>query len=344
MDRDRAFRLMAFTVTMAAVCSVVYTPAARSGGTGESHPRNGAVRHRRSAVLSAAVRGVLERRGEPGPVPVVPPPHLRGVGRVDDGQRLARPGVARRVPARGAPDVDRRRLRGAAAAGRHRQGAAEPVRVARGVRVRLQHRLDDGPAVAPGIARRWLLLALSHAEQLRGQRAAARRHRRSPVRPGARAAVGGLQSHVGRRHRDRVRAVRAPVPQHGVGEGRRLLRHLPQHRRHARHAVPHARARRLAGRARIRPGARHGVARAARAGTPGHLRRARCERAEPRLRRRRRELSPLAARDRFPRPVRTAHGRTHRQRATPTSRASSARRCRTSRWTRASTTAITTCS
>ena len=27
MDPDRAFRLMAFTVTMAAVCSVVYTPA-----------------------------------------------------------------------------------------------------------------------------------------------------------------------------------------------------------------------------------------------------------------------------------------------------------------------------
>ena len=52
------------------------------------------------------------------------------------------------------------------------------------------------------------------------------RHRRPEVQPD-----------VGQRHRRRVRDARRAVPQHRVGQGRHLLRRLPQLRDHARHAV-----------------------------------------------------------------------------------------------------------
>ena len=45
------------------------------------------------------------------PVPVLPPADLRRVERLDDGQRLARSGLARGLPPLRPPDLDRRRLR-----------------------------------------------------------------------------------------------------------------------------------------------------------------------------------------------------------------------------------------
>ena len=135
--------------------------------------------------------------GDTRPMPVVPPAHLPGVVRVDDGQRLARPGLARRVSALGAPDLDRRRLRrcptppDGTARARHNPFAV-PGRMRLPVRPRhAAHALSP-----PGLAARRLLLALPHAEQLRGQRSAARRRRRSAVGPGARPPGARLQPDV----------------------------------------------------------------------------------------------------------------------------------------------------
>ena len=86
---------------------------------------------------------------------------------------------ARQTSTRGDCDVPR-------SAGRHRQGALQPVRASRRMRLAIRCRRCARHDCAAGIADGRLLRALPHAEQLHGQRAAAERVDRTAVRPGVR--------------------------------------------------------------------------------------------------------------------------------------------------------------
>ena len=161
----------------------------REGGTAEPDSRGRALRHGGGRVLPAAVRGILARGQPPGAVPDLSHADLRRMERVDDGQRLARSGMARGVPAVGAADVDatatamRRRRRMA----RRRPATTRSppqANASRGSTSATGHYSH----VASGLARRRLLLEVPHADQLRRQRAASERHDRRRVRPRARCA------------------------------------------------------------------------------------------------------------------------------------------------------------
>ena len=115
--------------------------------------------------------------------------------------------------------------------------------------------------VAAGLAARRVLLALSHADELRRQRPAAQREDGRRDRHRDRRRRSEVQPDVRQRHGRRLRDPRHAVPQHGVRQGRDLLRRLPQLRRHARHPVPQLREGARFVHARRRPaGARPGRA------------------------------------------------------------------------------------
>ncbi len=159
----------------------------------------------------------------------------------------------------------------------------------------------DGP---PGIARRRLLLPLSHADQLRRQRAAAQRHDRSGLRSRERRCRRQFQSHVAQRDRARVCHPRRADTQHRLGQERRLLHGVPQPRRDQEHAVS-------------QPGQRLEEPIHAGAGTPAegstprpgrtrHPRGARPARGHARVQRRRRSVPAVASRHRAFRASRAA--------------------------------------
>ena len=190
-----------------AVCAAVYQPAQRPGRAAQPHPGGGALRHRGGPVLPAALRGVLEERQPPRPVPVLPRADLRGVERLHDGQRLARPGLARGLPALRAPDLHRRRaaacpiLRTAPPRARHNPFAdRNELRVARSTSADGRHRLARPGSLLDGFCSRCHMpsnyvdnVPLHDVARRPAQRARAR-----PARP-------GLRPHLRQRHRDRLR-------------------------------------------------------------------------------------------------------------------------------------------
>src|SRR5262249_25120303 len=71
----------------------------RPRGARESNSGSRPLRDGGSEVLPAAVRRVLEGNCASGSVSVVPSTHLRRLARLDDGELVARSGVARGVSA-----------------------------------------------------------------------------------------------------------------------------------------------------------------------------------------------------------------------------------------------------
>ena len=144
-----------------------------------------------------------------------------------------------------------------------------------------------------------------------------------------------VQPDIRQRHRRRVRDARIAVPQHRVGQGRHLLRRLPQLRDHARHPVSQL----PEGAGFVRTGRRAAGARSGRAAAGGRRAlRLRSVAAQPRIRDRRRRLPPVAARARVPGADRAAAGGDAcRPATTPTPAACSATPSRTSSSTPRST-------
>ena len=237
----------------------------------------------------------------------MPRARVQRVERLDDGQRVARSGVARGVSAVGARDVDVGRLRSAAAA--RRDAAREPQSVRRSARLRerVRSRHEPSPPRARGLARRQHVRPLPHADQLRRQRAAAERRRRRALGRRARARRSELQSDVERRHGSGVCDRGGAAAEHRFRQGRRRLHGVPQRGGDERDAVPQLRA---LGRARLRAGVRNRTARRLDAAVAqGHPRRAGSIRPEPRIQHRRRIVSAVAARRRNAGPRGSAHDR-----------------------------------
>ena len=340
MERERAFRLIAFAVTMRpcappstrplTICWSWRTAFRRRRRT--SSPRRSSSRRR--------TRSTGRERATPGPVSVVPPPHLRGVVGLDDGQRVARPGVARRVPAGGASDVDRRRLRRAAPPDGTARARLNPFASPESARRpsisatttdRCRARDRSSTASARAVTCRattWTTCRSTTSPPI-GPSGLEHARLAADFNPTSDAGTGIAFAHVrasSSATRSRGRAGVFCAICHSIA----ATRDTPYHtfaRAVAPRAPEYVPARGTASRAQLR------------AGAAGHLRRARSERAEPRVWHRRRQLSSLAARHRFPRSVRSAHRDTRTGARNDVSRrASSGRRCRTSRWTRASST------
>ena len=122
---------MVLAITACAVARrCVSGPHDAASRAAQPHPGGGALRRpRRRRSSRRPSRSTGRTQNHPGPVPVLPPADLRRVERLDDGQRLARSGLARRLPAaRRAQTSTDGDCDTPAAARRHAQGAPQPVR------------------------------------------------------------------------------------------------------------------------------------------------------------------------------------------------------------------------
>ncbi len=186
MQKELTFRLLVLAVTMLGVCGAVYRPAHDALELENRIPEAAPYVTAEAQFFPPPFEEYWTGSAHPGQCQSC---HRR-IFEEWSGSMMAN---AWRDPAwrgafllSGASDVDQRRLRRARPTRRHCQGAAQPVRGARRMRLPLRPGERHAARVPAGLARRWLLLALSHAQQLRGQRSVARRHSRSAVGTGAR--------------------------------------------------------------------------------------------------------------------------------------------------------------
>ena len=267
----------------------------------QPHPRAGALRRRRSSVLSASLGLRLGEREQPRQVLRLPHPHLRRVERFDDVELVARSGLARSVPpgsrltaTDGDCDIPIRRTAPPATRSTPSPTATAPA-----------PSTSATPASRPTAPARCSTTSARAATCRRTTWTTCRWPASGPTRRPASSTARStrLRSDVGRRHGPRLRHPVGAAPQHGLRQARHLLRGLPHRHRDPLHPVP--RLRQVGHGVRAR--ARHPVARQLGGGPPT---RTSCRRpippARPRLRRRRRLLPPVAPRHLLPGTFRAA--------------------------------------
>ena len=218
--------------------------AARRPGdrSAEPDPRGGALRHRRGAgAARRPTRSTGQAQNHPGQCQNCHQQDLRRVERLDDVELVARPGVARRLPAARARGVDQRRVRHARSRPTARRKAQpQPVRAApdsarrRSTSAPARSRVSRPGSLLDAFCSRCHMPTNYVDNVPLAQREARRR------RPGSRRALVDPKFNPTSDNGTGVAfaTARRAVPQHRVGQGRHLLRRLPQLRGDARHPVP----------------------------------------------------------------------------------------------------------